>query len=249
MIRFLILESGSKGNATFVYDEDTLFQIDMGVPLKTITSGLAAINKTKKDIAALLITHEHVDHVGTLSLLSSDVPVYSSAGTVKNPYKTLIPYQEITLGSFSIEPISISHDAVNPVGFLVRQKDETLVYVTDTGYLSDENLALMKGATYYIIESNHDYKMLLHSHRPASLKHRIHSDCGHLSNADSAFYMTEMASEKTKGIYLAHLSEECNTPDLALAAYRQAFEKEGVNPDHFILVCAKQHEAVPGGDL
>jgi phosphoribosyl 1,2-cyclic phosphodiesterase len=249
MIRFDILESGSKGNATLVYDEDTLFQIDMGVPLKVVKEGLDHLGKKVENIEGLFITHEHTDHIKTLPLLSDVVPVYASLNTVNIPCKTLTPYQKICLGSFEITPLQTSHDAVNPIGFLIVHQDEKLVYVTDTGYLSDENLSLMKGATYYIIESNHDYKMLLHSHRPASLKHRIHSDVGHLSNSDSAFYMAEEVSDATKGIYLAHLSEECNTPELALETYYQAFEKQGLNAERYHIVCAKQWEAVEGGDL
>jgi phosphoribosyl 1,2-cyclic phosphodiesterase len=249
MIRFLNLESGSKGNATLIYDETTLFQIDMGVPLKVVKEGLDHLGKKVEDIQGLFITHEHTDHIKTLPLLSDVVPVYASLNTVNIPCKTLTPYQKVQLGSFVITPISTSHDAVNPIGFLIEQKDEKLVYVTDTGYLSDENLALIKGATYYIIESNHDYKMLLHSHRPASLKHRIHSDVGHLSNSDSAFYMAGEVSDATKGIYLAHLSEECNTPECALETYRMAFEKQGLQPERYHIVCAKQWEAVEGGDL
>lgn len=249
MIRFDILESGSKGNATLVYDEDTLFQIDMGVPLKAVQKGLLHLGKSIDSIKAVLITHEHCDHVKTLDLLTGKVPVFASANTVKSPCKTLVPYQRFSLGSFNIMPLQISHDAVNPIGFLIQHQAESLVYVTDTGYLSDENLSLMKDATYYIIESNHDYKMLLHSHRPACLKHRIHSDVGHLSNSDSAFYMAEEVGEATKGIFLAHLSEECNTPELALSTYEQAFIKQGLQPDRYHITCAKQWEEVEGGDL
>ncbi|MCH4211119.1 MAG: MBL fold metallo-hydrolase [Bacilli bacterium] len=249
MIRFLIVASGSKGNATLIYSENTLFQIDMGISLKRVKEGLSSIKKNLKDVSAVLLTHEHSDHIGTIGTIEGRIPIFASEGTYPNPKRTLIPYKSFRLGDFIIEPIQTSHDANNPVGFIVYQDDERLVYVTDTGYLSEENLAIMKDADYYIIESNHDLKMLLSSRRPAYLKQRIHSDVGHLSNADSAFYMASLVSNKTKGIYLAHLSEECNAPEVALRTYREAFTKEGLCFDDYHVVCAKQWESVKGGDL
>ena len=248
MIRFLILGSGSKGNATLVYDEKTLFQIDMGLPFCRVEEGLESIHKTKKDIQAILITHEHTDHISGLSV-ERNVPVYSGEGTLPHPDKLLQSTKSFTLDDFSITPFSVSHDAANPMGFLIKEHEESLVYVTDTGYLPDDDLALMKGATYYVIESNHDYKMLLHSHRPASLKHRIHSDVGHLSNSDSAHYMLDLVTPSTKAIYLAHLSEECNTPELAKATYQMTFEKAGIYFPEDKIICAKQWESISGGDL
>jgi len=248
MIRFLIVGSGSKGNATLVYDETTLFQIDMGLSFSRIKEGLEEIDHTKEDIKAILITHEHSDHIDGLPV-EHDVPIYASEGTLFNPTKVITPQKGFALGDFMITPIGVSHDAANPIGFIIKQEQESLVYVTDTGYLSEENLALMKGATYYILESNHDYKMLLHSHRPASLKHRIHSDVGHLSNSDSAHYAIELVSPETKGFYLAHLSEECNTPELAKEAYQYAFEQAGLLFPQDHVICAKQWESIRGGDL
>jgi Metal-dependent hydrolases of the beta-lactamase superfamily I len=248
MIRFLCLGSGSKGNATLIYDETTLFQIDMGLPFSRIKEGLKSIERKKEDIQAILITHEHVDHVGTLAV-ERNVPVFASEGTLPHPNTILVQEKPFKLGDFEILPFPVSHDAANPTGFLIKHGEESLVYVTDTGYLSEADLFLMKGATYYIIESNHDYKMLLHSHRPASLKHRIHSDVGHLSNSDSAHYLVELVDSNTKGIYLAHLSEECNTPELAKDTYVATFEKEGVYFPSDKIICLKQWESVLGGDL
>jgi len=248
MIRFISLGSGSKGNATLIYDETTLFQIDMGVPFIRVKEGLKTIGRKKEDIQAILITHEHTDHVGTLPV-EKGVPVFASEGTLPHPNTILIKEKPFRLGDFEILPFSVSHDAANPIGFLIKQGNESLVYVTDTGYLPDDDLSLMKGATYYIIESNHDYKMLLHSHRPASLKHWIHSDVGHLSNSDSAHYLVDLIDSNTKGIYLAHLSEECNTPECAYDTYVATFEKEGIYFPKEKIVCLKQWENIEGGDL
>jgi len=248
MISFLALGSGSKGNATLIYDENTLFQIDMGIPLKRVKEGLSSLGKTLSDIKAVFITHEHSDHISTLPLLSRTIKVYASPNTLADPKEVITCGNPIKLGSFSIISFSTSHDAANPVGYLITNKDESLVYLTDTGYISDENLSLLKDKDYYIIESNHDLKMLYKSHRPASLKQRIHSDVGHLSNTESACYMRSIVGPHTKGIYLAHLSEECNTPELALSTYKSAFREGEVSLDNIELVCLKQWESVPGGD-
>jgi phosphoribosyl 1,2-cyclic phosphodiesterase len=247
MIRFLIVASGSKGNATLIYDERTLFQIDMGIPLKKVSESLLTIGRSFSDMAGVLITHDHSDHIGTVSLLPPAVQVYATKGTLAGT-REIDAGKPLSLGNFLVTPFAVSHDAANPVGFLIENHDEKLVYVTDTGYLSEDNITLLRGATYYIFESNHDYKMLLHSHRPIELKHRIHSDIGHLSNADSAYYMAELVTEATKGIYLAHLSEECNTPELAKSAYEKAFQKHGLSLDKLTLECASQWEPLMGGD-
>jgi phosphoribosyl 1,2-cyclic phosphodiesterase len=249
MIRFLIVGSGSKGNATLVYDEDTLFQIDMGVPFKRVASGLEAINHSFSEVAGVLITHEHVDHVGTLETLPSFIPTFAANGTLAHPSHLVMPEEPFPLGSFYITPIALSHDAANTVGYIITHQNEKLVYVTDTGFIPEADLPYMKNGTYYIIESNHDLKMLMHSSRPLSLKLRIKGDFGHLSNRDSAAYMSGLVSSETKGIFLAHLSEECNTPELALKTYEDVFRKHGLDPNGFHIACAKQWEPLLGGDL
>lgn len=248
MIKFAIVGSGSKGNATLVFDEDSIFQIDMGISLKRVESALSEIKRKKSDLLGILFTHNHSDHISTLKYFHGRVETFSSENTLECPDDILLPYQPFSLGSFTITPLKTSHDAPNPVGFLVQSGNEKLVYMTDTGFIPEESLPYMRGADYYIIESNHDYKMLLHSSRPASLKHRIHSDFGHLSNSDSASYLADLVSDKTKGIYLAHLSEECNTPELALASYEKIFKRHGLKPEEYGIICAKQYECVFGGD-
>lgn len=249
MIRFLILGSGSKGNATLIYDETTLFQIDMGIPLKRVKDGLRSLKKDLKDIQAVLITHEHSDHVSTLSLLPESIPVYASKGTLPHPTHFIEPEGAFMVGDFSIFPLAVSHDAANPIGYLILHDGEKLVYITDTGYLPDEDLPFLSDADYYIFESNHDYRMLMASQRPAVLKRRIHSPVGHLSNSLSAHYLSILAGQDTKAIYLAHISEECNTPELALATYAKVFGKKAKNLCRIRVECAKQWESVAGGDL
>ena len=173
-MKFSIVGSGSKGNACLIYNKDTLIQIDMGLPLKSLKKELDHLGKTVNDIQALFITHEHTDHIAGIPLYHDRVDLYAGEGTYAsaNPVEPFIPLE---VGSMSIVPFPTSHDATNPMGYLIEEEGCRLGYVTDTGYLSDEALALIKDCDYYYFESNHDLKMLMDSARPAVLKKRIHA--------------------------------------------------------------------------
>ncbi|MEE3426786.1 MAG: MBL fold metallo-hydrolase [Candidatus Enteromonas sp.] len=246
-MKFSIVGSGSKGNACLIYNKDTLIQIDMGLPLKSLKKELDHLGKTINDIQALFITHEHSDHIVGIPLYHDRVDLYAGEGTYAsaNPVEPFIPLE---VGSMSIVPFPTSHDATNPMGYLIEEEGCRLGYVTDTGYLSDEALALIKDCDYYYFESNHDLKMLMDSARPAVLKKRIHSKHGHLSNIDSAIYMAELIGPRTKAIYLAHLSEECNTPEIALSSYHKTLDRKGIAHDHIKIVPASQWHVVRGGE-
>lgn len=248
MISFVVVGSGSKGNATLLFDEETLIQIDMGLPMRRITAALESIKKNKSDLQGILITHEHTDHIKNLSMYKGKVPIYASKGTIDYFDHEVVPFDSFEIGTLSVIPFMTSHDAANPVGYVVISGKTKLVYLTDSGYIPEESLDYLKDADYYIMESNHDLRMLMKSNRPAVLKRRIKGDEGHLSNVDSAIYLSELVGPKTKEIYLAHLSEECNLPELALEAYRKTFKKKEV-PYDINIICLKQNEAVTGGDL
>ena len=248
MISFIVVGSGSKGNATLLFDEETLIQIDMGLPMRRVTAALESIKKNKTDLQGILITHEHTDHIKNLSMYKGKVPIYASKGTIEYFDHEVIPFDSFEIGTFSVIPFKTSHDAANPVGYVIVSGKTKLVYLTDSGYVPEESLDYLRDADYYIMESNHDLKMLMKSNRPAILKRRIKGDEGHLSNIDSAIYLSELVGPKTKGIYLAHLSEECNLPELAIEAYQKTFKKKEV-PYDINIVCLKQNEAIRGGDL
>ena len=248
MISFVVVGSGSKGNATLLFNEETLIQIDMGLPMRRITAALESIKKNKSDLQGILITHEHTDHIKNLPMYKGKVPIYASKGTIDYFDHEVVPFDSFEIGTLSVIPFMTSHDAANPVGYVVISGKTKLVYLTDSGYIPEESLDYLKDADYYIMESNHDLKMLMKSNRPAVLKRRIKGDEGHLSNVDSAIYLSELVGPKTKEIYLAHLSEECNLPELALEAYRKTFKKKEV-PYDIDIICLKQNEAVRGGDL
>ena len=246
-MKIVVIESGSKGNATLILDEGRLLLIDMGITLTSLKKGLERIGKTLLDIDALLLTHSHTDHTKGIQYLDP-LPIYCSRGTYEGLNVNYVkPYEKFLVEHFIITPIEASHDAEGTLGFVIKTKNEKLVYLTDTGMISDKSMSKMKNADYYIIESNHNIKKLHQTNRPASLKLRILSDTGHLSNEASAIYMTELVGIKTKEIILAHLSEEANDPELALKAYRKIFQKARIDLDKINLHCASQREIVEGG--
>lgn len=246
-MRFYIIASGSKGNATLLEHENRVLLIDMGITLSRLKEETERIGYHIKDIEAVLFTHEHSDHASGAKFFKDEV-LYATEGTFGGTkYNVLKPYEKISLIGLDITPLSTSHDAYSPIGFVFETASEKLVYMTDTGYISEKNLEVMRNADYYIIESNHNIKMLLKTNRPADLKQRILSDVGHLSNEDSALYMSELIGERTKEIILAHLSEEANTDEVALATYHRILEKRFVDLSKMRLYCAKQWSMVQGG--
>ena len=246
-MKFNIIQSGSKGNATLIEHNGCVLLIDMGISLSSLKDGLLHWNFHLLDIDALLITHSHSDH--TLGVKHLDpLPIYCTKDTyTKGDINIISVNKTFTVGCFSITPIEASHDAPDTVGFLVQVDDEVLVYLTDTGYIPDSTLKKINNADYYIIESNHDRRMLLKTNRPESLKQRILSDIGHLCNEDSAFYMSEVIGPKTKEIVLAHLSQEANTPEKALLAYEKVFRKRKIDTQKIKIHCASQNEMTLGG--
>ncbi len=247
-MKIVIVGSGSKGNAVLICSKNTLIQIDMGVPLKRVDEALSLLNKKRSDIKAIFITHEHTDHVGTLKLYHDQIPIFASEGTIEEADYLVAPFSPIPIGDFNIVPFSVSHDAANPMGYLLEADNQRLGYVTDTGFLSDDDLLLLRDCDFYYFESNHDLKMLRESNRPAILKRRIHSKHGHLSNPASAKYMAKLIGPRTKQILLAHLSEECNTPEIALKSYRETLLEKKIDLTGIEIIPAAQWEITQGGE-
>ena len=247
MISFDIIASGSKGNATLIFTEDRLFLIDLGIPLNQLEAELALFNKTVSDIDALFITHEHADHFRGIKAISPKKQ-YALEGTLPSSLSNvLIPNEGVMFGDTKVTAFKTSHDATNPCGYLIEDKDERLVYMTDTGIFIESNLPLIQNPHYLIIESNHDIKMLMKTNRPMELKERIMSDHGHLCNEDSAFITLSIIGNNTKEIVLAHLSEEANTPEIALEAYNKIFNYQHRDINKYLLRCANQWKHLLGG--
>lgn len=242
-MRICVLSSGSVGNATIIETEQTAILIDNGLSLKKLQELIKKSEFDENRIEHILITHEHGDHIKGVGVCTRKwkLNVCATAKTIDEMYRKNIikpGFEQTTaveknvwfdLGDLSIMPFRISHDAVDPVGYMIKQGEKTLVYVTDTGYITGDILKTLGNADAYIMETNHNVEMLQMCNRPWSLKQRILDDCGHLSNEDSAYAMSQLIGEKTKHIYLAHLSQDANLPDLAEMTVRHILKEENVD--------------------
>ena len=245
-MKFNVIASGSKGNATLVSYKDTLILIDMGVSLSCLTEGLTAMNKKMEDIDISIFTHDHSDHIKGVQYLKN-ATLAALQGTLSCPCMNLEIGKTIKVKDIDITPVRTSHDATNPCGFILTNDHEKLVYITDTGFIPDETIEAIQNPTYMILESNHDIKMLMKSKRTMQLKLRILSDVGHLCNEDAAIYACNVIGNNTKSIILAHLSEECNSPDVALDAWKKIFAYYKKDFNKYDIRCAKQYEMTFGG--
>ena len=244
-MEFHVLASGSKGNATFIYENHCGILIDCGITRKQLLFKLEQLGFSEKDITYVFLTHDHYDHNKNISIFSPDI-VYSAKKNIKDldEEHTLIPYEHRQFGPFDVLTLRTSHDASDPIGFVI-EGDETILYMTDTGYVSQKNRKYMHNLDYYIIESNHGIEMLMATKRPMFLKNRILNDLGHLNNEYSALLMSEMIGDKTKEIVLAHLSQEANTEEKALETYHDVFLEKGI--DFKNIKVANQVNVVSGG--
>ncbi|MCH5171417.1 MAG: MBL fold metallo-hydrolase [Erysipelotrichales bacterium] len=249
-MRYYILASGSKGNsAVFQTNSGRLLQIDMGVTLKYEKEQLSKYSLRFEDIEALLITHEHTDHIKGASFFNREL-IYCAKGTYDVPEENVLNiYESYDIAGFKVTVLATSHDATNPIGFVLEADNEKLVYMTDTGYISERNLQYMKNPDYICIESNHNVKMLFETNRPAQLIMRIIGDNGHLSNEDSAMYMSEIIGDNTKELVLMHLSEEANTHELALSTYKELLSSRYGNISGIKISAAYQRESISGGKV
>ena len=242
---------GSKGNATLIREGDTLIQIDMGVTLKCVRAGLDVLGKTFSDIQALFVTHEHCDHIKGVPMYKNKIPVYTGEGTLPDiPEERFLHEGEaIEVGELMILPFRSSHDAVHPFNFIILGGGKKFGYVTDTGYIRARGLKALKNCDYYLMESNYDVEMLMHGSYPPPLKRRIHGKQGHLSNIDSALYCSELIGPKTKQIFLGHISDENNLPDVALETYYDVLTEQNVDFKDIKIIAIPQKTMQIGGGL
>ena len=248
-MKFNIIASGSKGNATIVRYNNTNILIDMGISLTRLNEGLKEFGLNVKDINGAIFTHDHADHISGIKFISPKIQ-YGLRGTLASSLSNVIElFEPFKIGDFMITAFPTSHDATNPCGFILEAGEEKLTYMTDTGVFLEESKQIASNPDYLIIESNHDIKMLLKTNRTYELKNRIMSSHGHLCNEDSAIAALEIIGPKTKQIFLAHLSEEANTPELALSAYEKIFKHFNVNINKYEIKCANQWISTLGGNL
>ena len=243
-----VLASGSKGNSTLITTDRVKILIDAGKNQKYLETALNQINLSLKDIDYILITHTHADHTSALkTIVKSHKPtivltelMYQDLDYLKNYDNILLLTDNLELEDLVIENIKTSHDTSDSRGYIVTQGNSSVVQITDTGYLNQKYFKKLQNKTIYIFESNHNIEMLMHGRYPKWLKARVSSDVGHLSNESSAFYLTKLIGENTKEIILAHLSEENNTPELALETLNNEFAENNIKFNN--IVVAKQEE-------
>ena len=245
-MRFYLLASGSKGNCCVIKTENTQVVIDCGTTKKYLKNSFESLELNYLESDAILITHGHKDHVSQLKMFSSIKRYASFDPGVAGEQVWIKPFDTFMINELKVTVLPMSHDAENTVGFIVESPDEKLVYITDTGYIHQDCLPLMRDPDYIILESNHDVSMLMKTPRPYSIKMRILSDSGHLCNEDCAHVLSQIVTERTKSVFLAHLSEEANDPELAVQVSAEALSHCHCNPD-LILKAAGQYEILKGG--
>ncbi len=225
-MKFLCLASGSSGNCYFLHENNTNILVDAGISFKQIDRRLDSRGFDVEDVSALLISHEHIDHIRSADLLyrKLNATICANKKTI-GPYNLDGRYDNLKLfarnhsfeiGDFGVRPIETSHDSAEPTGFVFQCDGKKIGIITDTGIVTDDIKKSIRDVDCLVIESNHDKHMLLNGRYPEYLKKRIDGKLGHLSNEDAGVLVLENASDRLKNIFLAHLSENNNTPELAL---------------------------------
>jgi len=243
-IKFCSLSSGSSGNCQYIETENTRIIIDAGFSGKRIESLLKNIDVEPSSIDGILVTHEHIDHVHGVGVLSRryDIPIYANDKTWEgmNPLIKAIKDKNtkifdsdkmFAIDDIDILPISISHDSLAPVGYILYHNKVKLSIVTDIGWVNNNVKNLIKNSNLYFLESNHDEKMLREGPYPIYLKKRILSNKGHLSNNDAGELLGEVLSGSGEVVILAHLSKDNNTPQIAYDTVRRCIMEQGLNVD------------------
>lgn len=240
-MRFSVLASGSTGNAVYVENDEHSFLIDAGLSGKKMEQLFANIDRDMKNLSGILVTHEHSDHIKGLGVIARkyNIPVFANAktwnamdglvGTIPRDLCFDFDMETVkTFGGLDIQSFAVSHDAAEPMFYTFYENGRKLVVITDTGYVSDRMKGYIAAADAYVFESNHDVSMLQMGKYPWSIKRRILSDVGHVSNEDAAVAMADVVAEKPTQIYLAHLSKDNNMKDLARMSVEQTLQSCGI---------------------
>ena len=241
-MKLMNIASGSSGNVTFVGTENTSVLIDAGISMKKIEEGMNSIGMSVRDLDAIMITHEHSDHIKGLGVLSRKygIPIYATQGTIKgigentsvgridnelyNVISTDISFQ---VGDLTIEPHSIWHDAYEPVCYSITDGKSKASIATDLGDFNDYLVKCLSDSDMLLIEANHDIRMLEAGPYPYDLKRRILGQKGHLSNEASGRFIRKLLNDHIKTIILGHLSKDNNIPELAYEAVKLELKDNG----------------------
>ena len=253
------IASGSSGNCICVGNDKNHVMIDVGISGKRIEEGMNHYDLTTADCDGILITHEHSDHVGGLGVISRKygLPIYTTEGTMeailrcrslgridRELFHVIEPDRDFSVGELNVHPFRVSHDAADPVAYIVSDSKKRVGVVTDLGTYDDYIVENISGLNAILIEANHDVRMLQAGRYPYPLKQRILGDHGHLSNENSGRLLASVLNDNICHIFLGHLSKENNYEELALTSVRTEVSMSEVpyrGTDFPITVASRDH--------
>ncbi|HEY4832565.1 MAG TPA: MBL fold metallo-hydrolase [Waddliaceae bacterium] len=252
---FCPLASGSKGNCIYLGTSNTKILIDAGISAKATIEKLESIHVDIKDIDAIVITHEHMDHIQGLKVLAfrMGIPILANQETAKAiaeffhncpKFKIFSTGESFEFGDLEIHPFSIQHDTMDPVAFTIKTQGLKLGFCTDLGFVTSLVRNNLAGCDYLYVEANHQPEMVHASSRPMIYKQRVLSRSGHLSNEACGDLLAHVAHDNLRHVHLAHLSSECNSPETALGVIKEILERKGINLDMCIAPQDKISKAI-----
>jgi len=242
------LASGSEGNVTYIETDNHKILLDVGTTVKYIKEKLSELSVAIEDIDYILITHVHDDHIKALknfikkynpTICVSPI-MFSEIEDLKYYDKVLLYDEKIELDDTTIDIIKTSHDTTDARSFIIKNKNNSVAYVTDTGFLNTKFFKKLTNLNVYLFESNHDIEMLLNGPYPKWLKDRVMGPYGHLSNKDCSVYLAKIIGPDTKKILLTHLSEKNNTQEKALSTIKETFKEYEIDFNN--ISCATQRD-------
>ena len=253
MLNFCSLYSGSSGNCLFVESQSTKILVDCGTSGKKVCDGLSSIDKKIEDIDAIIVTHEHSDHIQSLGLISKkyNIPVYANIETWqamqsqaekinKANQKIFENDNNFEIGNLLIHPFSTPHDAANPCGFNIYSGKKKISIATDLGHMDNVILENLKDSSFILLESNYDPEILKVSKYPFMLKQRIAGPNGHLSNSTAGKTIGYLMQKDLKSVMLGHLSKENNFPELAYQTVAEELMNQNIDMNEISLSVASR---------
>jgi phosphoribosyl 1,2-cyclic phosphodiesterase len=257
MLAVTILGSGSAGNCALVETASCRLLVDGGLSARQICARLAMAAVDPAGIDAILITHEHIDHIGGLDVFCKkfETPIYcnsltaeaighaSREGCPAKNFRIFSTGSEFAVGDITVQTFSVPHDAAEPVGYVLHHGGQSLGFCTDLGFATKLVHERLRTANTVVIETNHDEKMLVEdTRRPWAVKQRIMSRHGHLSNAAAAEVLAGLMPHGLRRAILGHLSRDCNTPGLATGTVSARLAQDGAGAQDVQVYCASQKE-------
>lgn len=225
-MKFTSLGSGSKGNATLIQADETLILVDCGFGLKETEARLKARGVRPEELSAILVTHEHGDHLKGAPMLARryNIPLHTTCGTARSfkapvsQHRPINVQRRFHIGALEVEPVTVPHDAREPSQFVFHHRGLSLGMLTDLGSITPYVARRYRDCHALLLECNHDLRMLANGPYPPSLKRRVGGNWGHLSNDQAAALLAELNLAGLKHLMISHISEHNNHPDIAMAA-------------------------------